>query len=535
MRIHLKRLATAALTAAVAGAMAGPAHAATPDSIVQFRSGVDAAAQRAAVRAAGGHVTRDLHLIHALGATLPGHAAARLSHDPRVAAVAGDAEVHTSAVVSGQQSVGSSSCTTPGSRWQSIDPCTLKTSFVQSLRVDKVWTDPNYANQGEGATVAVIDTGIAGDMPDFADADGSSRVVESVVTNPDATTATDLYGHGTHVAGIIAGNSYNRPATDSNYGAYRGVAPRAKLVSVKVSDDIGATSLIDVIYGLQFVVDHKADYNIRVVNLSLNSTVAQSYATDPLDAAVEAAWNSGIVVVTAAGNRGTDADAVSYAPANDPYVITVGAADDAGTKATTDDALATWSSRGVTQDGFAKPDVYAPGAHIVSTVPAGSAFFALCPSCVKDAEGYFQVGGTSMAAPMVSGLVADLLTAHPAWTPNQVKYVLQTTGRPLLDKVNLEAAGDKAMNATPPAGGANQNLRPNSLIDPATGGIDYTRATWTRATWTTAADTLRATWSRATWTRATWTSTSQDGDAQGTTDPTRATWSRATWSTDWDR
>jgi hypothetical protein len=134
---------------------------------------------------------------------------------------------------------------------------------------------------------------------------------------------------------------------------------------------------------------------------------------------------------------------------------------------------------------------------------------------------------------MISGLVADLLTAHPGWTPNQVKYVLQTTGRPLYYQINYEVAGDKAMNATPTAAGANQNLTPNSLIDPATGDIDYTRATWTRATWTSAADTLRATWSRATWTRATWTS--QDGTTQATTDPTRATWSRATWSTDWDR
>jgi serine protease AprX len=526
MRIHLKSLATVALTAAVAGVLAGPAHAASPESIVQFRSGVDAAAERAAVRAAGGRVTRDLHVIHALGAALPGDAAGRLARDPRVAAVSGDAAVHTSAA--GQQSVGGASCATLGSRWQSIDPCALKTSFVQSLRVDKVWTDPNYATQGEGAAVAVIDTGIAGDMPDFADADGTSRVIASVVTNPDATTATDRYGHGTHVAGIIAGNSYNRPATDPNYGAYRGVAPQATLVSVKVSDDAGATSLIDVIYGLQFVVDHKADYNIRVVNLSLDSTVPQSYKTDPLDAAVEAAWNSGIVVVAAAGNRGTAADAVNYAPANDPYVITVGAADDAGTKTTTDDTLASWSSRGKTQDGFAKPDIYAPGAHIVSTVMPDSAFFAQCPACVKDSEGYFQVGGTSMAAPMISGLVADLLTAHPAWTPNQVKSVLQTTGRPLLDKVNLEAAGDKAINATAPAVGANQKLTPNSLIDPATGGIDYTRASWSRASWS-ASDLLRASWSRASW------SCDCSLTSIGSIDPTRASWSRASWSTSWTK
>src|SRR5213078_2063292 len=135
-------------------------------------------------------------------------------------------------------------------------------------------------------------------------------------------------------------------AGDPLRGVYIGVAPDANLISIKASDDTGQSSVLDVIYALQFAVDHKADYNIRVVNLSLDSTTAQSYKVDPLDAAAEAAWFKGIVVVAAAGNRGTDADAVNYAPANDPYVISVGAVDDQGTKNTLDDSLANWSSRG---------------------------------------------------------------------------------------------------------------------------------------------------------------------------------------------
>ena len=128
--------------------------------------------------------------------------------------------------------------------------------------------------------------------------------------------------------------------------------------------------MLDVIRGLQFVVDHKADYNIRVVNLSLEAATPGSYKTDPLDAAVEAAWFKGIVVVAAAGNRGSAPDAVSYAPGNDPYVITVGAVDDGRpARPTATTPAPTWSSRGITRDGFAKPEIHAPGAGIVSTWP----------------------------------------------------------------------------------------------------------------------------------------------------------------------
>src|SRR5205807_5948655 len=179
-----------------------------------------------------------------------------------------------------------------------------------------------------------------------------SRVVETAVTNPNATTPADLYGHGTDVAGIIAGNGLNRASSDPLDGQYIGVAPNANLISIKASDDQGNATVLDVIYGLQFAVDHQSDYNIRVVNLSLDSTTPQSYKTDPLDAAAEAAWFHGIVVVAAAGNRGTADDAVQYAPANDPFVITVGAVDENGTPTTVDDTVPSWSSRGVTQDGL---------------------------------------------------------------------------------------------------------------------------------------------------------------------------------------
>jgi serine protease AprX len=336
------------------------------------------------------------------------------------------------------------------------------------------------------------------------------------------------------VAGILAGNSKNLPVSDPQYNSYIGAAPNADIVSVKASDDHGSSSVLDVIQGLQFVVDHRADYNIRVVNLSLESTQPQSYTTDPLDAAVESAWMHGIVVVAAAGNRGSAPDAVSYAPANDPYVITVGAVDDAGTKTTGDDAVASWSSRGTTQDGFAKPDVNAPGVHIVAPLAPGSDFASLCPACVRQGR-YFQISGTSMAAPVVAGLAADLVAAHPKWTPAQVKAALtynaagnRTDMRPTADG-GYEVAGDLALNASTPALVAytEKRLVPNRDIIPATGDIDYARASWSRASWSSlgTADALRASWSRASWSCLGCT----DGPAI-VAHATRASWSRASWS-----
>jgi serine protease AprX len=376
--------------------------------------------------------------------------------------------------------------------------------------------------------VAVVDTGIAGQLPDFqvSRTDRTSRVIASAVTNPDATTATDTFGHGTHVAGLIAGNGFNRQPSDPLYGKYAGTAPDANLVSVKVSDDHGRTTVLDVIYGVQFAVDHKDTYGIKVINLSLNSTTAMSYKDDPLDAAVEQAWFKGITVVTAAGNRGTAADAVNYAPANDPYVITVGGGDDMGTQNIRDDVLATWSSAGRTQDGFAKPEVIAPGAKLVSTLAPNSDFTNLCPNCVVDGQ-YLRIGGTSMAAGVTSGVVAGLIGQHPDWTPDMVKGAVVKTARMVGGMGRMINAADatKAFASGTSDKPANANLIPNPIVNPTTGEIDYTRATWTRATWTTAADLLRATWSRASWTCACFAT-----NEQISVDPTRATWSRASWT-----
>ena len=331
---------TPSLTPALAD-MAARTPGKRVEVIVQLNAGTTRADAAPLVRELGGRVTRDLHIINAVVAKLPAAGASELASRPGVKAVSLNGAIKS----------------------QAGD--TLATSFNHSIQSPDVWTGHGAAAQatGAGVGVAVVDTGIAGGLPDFrvSSSDGSSRVVGSAIVNPDALTAGDGYGHGTHVAGIIAGDSNNRSNGDPLKGRYSGVAKDANLISIKASDEAGNSTVLDVIYGIQFAVDHKAEYNIRVLNLSLESTVAESYKTDPLDAAVEAAWFKGIVVVAAAGNRGTGPDAVKYAPGNDPYVISVGAVDDQATRSIFDDRMASWSSRGTTQDGVAKPDVYAPG------------------------------------------------------------------------------------------------------------------------------------------------------------------------------
>jgi serine protease AprX len=488
-----------------------PASAAArgPEYIVSLAPALSRADGRAAITAAGGRVTRDLHIIHGYGVRLGDTAAARLRTRPGVAAVVRNSGMSTSG----------------GATTTSLSGATLLSAFNQSLGTDRVWASAT----GKGIGVAVIDTGIAGGLADFrtSQKDATSRVIASAVTNPEATSAGDGYGHGTHVAGLIAGNGFNRPASDQLFGKYAGTAPDARLVSIKASDEHGAATVLDVIYGLQFAVDNRAAYGIRVVNLSLESSAPQSARTDPLDAALEAAWLHGLVVVAAAGNRGSAADSVSYAPGNDPYGISVGAVDDRGTKNTKDDLLASWSSRGVSQDGFRKPDVLAPGAHLPSVLAPGSDFAAECPACIVSGQ-YITLGGTSMAAAVTSGVVADLLQAHPTWTPDQVKAVMMGTARTISG--GKEVAADVALRADP-KGYANPNkgLTPNTLVDPATGDIDYTRASWSRASWSNAADPLRASWSKASW------SCACSITGTGEIDPARASWSRASWSSNWDK
>ncbi len=258
-------------------------------AIVQFNAPVTPAKADKDAAAVHGRVIGNLPIIHGLALQVTAAQARSLAANPDVHAVSLNTTVAT-------ESLPFHMAGGPG-----VSATQLQTTYDQTLGVLPLW---KFGVTGTGVGVAVVDTGVDGALPDFASKDhGGSRVVASAVANADATTATDSYGHGTDVAGIIAGNGDNRSAGDPLYGHYIGVAPNANLVSIKVSDETGKATVLDVIYGLQFAVEHQSQFNIRVINLSLNSTTPQSYKTDPLDAAVESAWMHGIVVVAAAGNR----------------------------------------------------------------------------------------------------------------------------------------------------------------------------------------------------------------------------------------
>ncbi len=478
------------------------------EAIVQFKSGVTVDRARWTVAHYSGRIFGELHIINALAVKLTAANARRLAANPAVHAVSLNGQVKASDYVGSFAGI-------PGSLLGQ-----LQTTYDQTLNVTPAWT---HGVTGAGIGVAVIDTGINGDLPDFQSSNGQgSRVVETAVTNPYATTATDGYGHGTVVGGIIAGNGLNRSSSDPLYGQYIGVAPHADLISIKASDDNGNSTVLDVIYGLQFAIDHQQDYNIRVVNMSLDSTTPQSYTTDPLDAAAEAAWMHGMVVVVAAGNRGSAPDAVQYAPANDPYVITVGAVDENGNSNPANDTIASWSSQGTTQDGFQKPDVYAPGAHIVSVLAPNSAFASMCPSCVIGG-GYIKLGGTSVATPMISGLVADMLQLHRDWTPNQVKSAL--TSSRVSSNPNFQEPNAMRLTWMWNPEPANQDLTPNSLIADSEGNIDYSRSSWSRSSWSAASGSLSAGFARSSW------SCACSVTSNGSVDPSRSSWSANSWST----
>jgi serine protease AprX len=367
-----------------------------------------------AVSESGGHVLKKLNLANATVAEVPAHELANLARRPGVARVSTDAPVKLQLI-------------DPLVSW----PQNLQTVYPLALGSANQW-NANRQLRGTGVSVAVIDSGLQPSNPDFLGGPLSSiSRVKSVVSTIAGGTGSGLddFGHGTFVAGIVAGRGWGVPGVVPG-GSYIGVAPDANLVSIKVSDSTGMAHVSDVIAGIEWAAMHRQDYNIRVLNLSLTSTLADSYVSDMLDAAVELAWFQGLVVIVAAGNAGPNAPIT--APANDPFVITVGATDDKGTVSTADDTLASFSSYGNTLDGVTKPDLVAPGRNIVSTLaspasPLGTGF----PTHVLGGGNYIRLSGTSASAPVVSGLVAQLLQTRSDLTPGQVKWLLTHTALPI--------------------------------------------------------------------------------------------------------
>ena len=322
-----------------------------------------------------------------------------------------------------------------------IDRPAFPTLARASAAVGATLARQQFGVTGRGVGVALIDSGITPWHDDLYLADGVTTMGPRVVhfkdfTRQDSSAAdlpTDGYGHGTHVAGIIAGSGY-----DSG-GARSGIAPGADLTVLKVLDSEGHGYISDVIAAMDYAVANKNAFNIRIINLSVASGVFESYRRDPLTLAARRAYDAGIVVVAAAGNLGSNEQGeVQYggitSPGNAPWVVTVGASSHMGTARRSDDTITTFTSRGPTYIDFAaKPDLVAPGVGIESTADPNStlsvshAAYLLNGTQDVRYKPYLSLSGTSMAAPIVTGTIALMLEANPSLTPNAVKAILQYT------------------------------------------------------------------------------------------------------------
>jgi len=391
-------------------------------------------------------------------------------------------------------------------------------TWIRAAGVDAAWADArDPAIEARTPAIAIVDSGIE-DRADF-----QGRLVASVnLSRLPGNSPGDGRGHGTFVAGIAAGAGERYPGT----------APWAKLVSIDVLDDNGMGLTSDVIGAAQWILDNKDRYGIRVANFSLHSEISTPFYLDPLDRAVERLWFNGVVVVTAVGNYGTDGSpsGVLYSPADDPFVITVGAADVGRSADTWDDAVAPWSAWGSTLDGFMKPDLSAPGRYMVGPAPTGSTLSTERPDSVV-APGYMQLSGTSFAAPVVSGTVAIMLARNPELTPDQVKGALMVTARPFKKAVGGaggagEISIDRAIEVDNPP---NPNAGLSRFLVSTGGTVAFDAFSWRRAA-RGSASWNSASWNSASWNSASWNSASWNSASWNSASWNSASWNSASWN-----
>jgi serine protease AprX len=408
---------------------------------------------------------------------------------------------------------------------------------------------------GRGVTVAVLDTGID-QSPDFG-----SRLIGGVDLTGEGNPFQDDYGHGTFVAGLIAGDG------TASMGQYKGEAPGANLVAIKVAGANGAVDTATVIQGIDWAIANEERYAIRVLNLSLGADATESTTTAPLDAAVERAWEAGIVVVASAGNYGPGNGSISK-PGDDPLIITTGATDNAGTASPLDDTVPAFSSVGPTwADGWFKPDLVVPGRSVVSVRAPLSTVDRTYPSAQVGSD-YFRGSGTSFSSAIMSGAAALVLEANASAQPDEVKgRVLATAapgpvGNPFVDGhgvLDVSAAASvegihfsqanavHAIRSGPrkPARGA-----VHQRVDLAT---TWASSTWNPAAWAGTSRRLlsaefttpssksgrvpgyrrrtgRSSWSGSSWNGSSWSGSSWNGSSWSGSSWNGSSWSGSSWS-----
>ena len=472
----------------LASAQSSPAE--THAVIVQGKGGNQAAHAVADVLGVSLKTARNFSSIDGVAVELTGAQILVLASDKHVTAITSDSAV----------------------RLSDAAPSTEKWPYVTG--VQKYWGN-GTSPAAPAATIAIVDSGIDATRPEFA-----GRIAASVnLSTLPGNSPGDGRGHGTFVAGIAA----------SALQGKTGAAPGAKIVSLDVMDDRGMAKTSDVIAAADWILANKAKYGIRVANFSLHSSVANSFMYDPLDKAVERLWFNNVVVVVASGNYGKSdgPSGVPFAPGNDPFVITVGASDTGRSVSTNDDVAAPWSAYGYTLDGFAKPDLAAPGRYMVGPVPVTSTLYTERADHVVE-PGYMELSGTSFSAPIVSGVAALVLGKHPEFTPDQVKGALMVGAKPMPQAFNLSEgvgevnAGRSIDTLNPP----NPNKALNAFIvtNPLTSARVFDAASW--------ADKARAdaSWADASWADASWADASWSAASWADASWSDASWASASWA-----
>ncbi len=415
-----------------------------------------------------------------------------------------------------------------------------ETLSAASYRSTEFWRDSgeadvksllgSYWNPAPASpAIAFVDSGI--------DSDNTSLFGYRIKANVSfcSTCATsgavnNFEGHGTMVAGVAAGD---------DAGAFNGgVAQQAPIVMLRTANETGLSLTSDVLTAIDWIMANRVKYNIRVANFSMSGVTQTSYKSDPLDRAVENLWlNGNVVVVTAAGNYGNgSATDMSFAPGNDPFVITVGATDVRSSSSYGDNTVPSWSAFGHTIDGYQKPEISAPGRYMMMPTVMGTTLTSLFPDrlycaiywCSLPLYGQsttMWMSGTSFSAAAVSGTVAQILARHPGWTPDQVKGALMLTARPLAAGVaagvgQVDGAAAAAVASAP---NPNENLNKFVVTD-STGKRAFDFNKWASYVSTTAS------WSTASWSNASWSSASWSAASWSTASWADASWASASWA-----